>query len=88
MKAKSVAMKASSAMKVKQFAKKASKAPSSLADVLKAYKRAGKTRGAFTTKAYYDGSYASLRRGDDAATANARAKAAHRRAAALWDSSR
>jgi len=75
----------SSAMKVKPLAKKASKAPLSLADLLKEYKRAGKTRGAFTTKAYYDASNASLKRGDDAAMAKARAKAAHARAAALWD---
>lgn len=75
------------AMKVKPVAMKASKAPLSLANLLKEYTRADKTRGAFTTKAHFDALKASLRRGDDAATANAHAKHVRGRAAVFWDRS-
>ena len=67
-------------------ATKASKAPVSLKQLCQEYKSAGKTRGAFTTKAYYDACNASIRRGGSAVTAKMHAKAAHGRAAALWDS--
>ena len=77
--------RSAAAMKTKGSAMKARKAPVSLESILKEYMRAGKTRGAFTTKAYYDATMASLNGGSSKTEANKKAKIAHARAADLWD---